>query len=374
MLIHLMPTQEEAVAATKDIIDENRLEPYDRFFLRMSRIPRCKQHMDALKCQVDVPALVEDLRSKIKVITKACNEIKSSSNFRTFLKVVLRVARELESVSGTNEGFSLSSLANLHVTKAFDKKTSMLQYIENYLFVNFPGAVSFHLDMPSVSDAMRVEFNDLQNLRRDIFSLMTMVENEMAVSLNDAISKEGKQHYFLSLNFEKIHLIVFLVYKTAGERAIASSEARLALTPFIDDAKVQLKAVDDDLATMQTAYSDCLRFFGELSNVKSHEYFAQIQDFLTTYAEVHNKNDRTRESEKRKARRSSKVSTSAPSSTELASTVSVDTSPAAPVDSSVSAPTHQSFLSEERQVLNVAHSFILNGVTLNKIEGKEEEK
>jgi hypothetical protein len=63
----------------------------------------------------------------------ACDELKNSDHFRKLLGIVLNLGNHLNTAGTTGKqkagAFSLNSLLELSQAKAFDKKTTFLQYV-----------------------------------------------------------------------------------------------------------------------------------------------------------------------------------------------------------------------------------------------------
>ena len=74
---------------------------------------------------------VAKLRTMVHDIEKACDDVKLSSRFKKVLKTILKIGNQLNDQEGVERqaGFTVDSLLKLQSAKAFDKTTSILQYV-----------------------------------------------------------------------------------------------------------------------------------------------------------------------------------------------------------------------------------------------------
>jgi hypothetical protein len=108
---------------------------------------------------------VLECRALLGKIENACDDVRLCVRLKKFLKVVLRVGNQLnEGEEGV--GFSLESLQKLHLAKAFDQKTTVLQYIVMLVFRNDPDTLQFPADLKHISEASKVKM-DLINKEKD---------------------------------------------------------------------------------------------------------------------------------------------------------------------------------------------------------------
>ena len=71
---------------------------------------------------------VLEVRNMVSKIECACDDVKMSLRFKKLLKTILKVGNQLND-GADHAGFTVDSLLKLQSAKAFDKKTSILQYV-----------------------------------------------------------------------------------------------------------------------------------------------------------------------------------------------------------------------------------------------------
>ena len=88
------------------------------------------------------------------------------------LKTILRVGNQLND-GAKQEGFTLDSLLKLQSAKAFDRKTSVLQYVVTLVHRNDPDCLKFPEDFASIGEAARLTLDTImaeKNGIRDEFA------------------------------------------------------------------------------------------------------------------------------------------------------------------------------------------------------------
>lgn len=97
----------------------------------------------------------------MKKVERACDDVKMSVRLKKVLKTILKVGNQMND-GEDHGGFTVESLLKLSSAKAFDKKTSILQYVIMLLFRNDENALLFPADLTNVSEAARVTIDSVQ--------------------------------------------------------------------------------------------------------------------------------------------------------------------------------------------------------------------
>lgn len=143
--------------------------------LEMLRLPDASKRIKCMIFQQLFQNRVTDIRGNLDKISEACNDVKISDRFRKVLKAILKVGNELN--DGANQAaFTLDSLLKLPTAKAFDKKTSVLQYIVTVISRSDPGILMFPEELVHVSPASRIVMDQLT-------AEFTMLRNELDGSI-----------------------------------------------------------------------------------------------------------------------------------------------------------------------------------------------
>ncbi|KAJ1406544.1 hypothetical protein B484DRAFT_404117 [Ochromonadaceae sp. CCMP2298] len=121
-------------------------------------------------CMLD--GRVKEWRDKVTLIEGACNDFKLSKRFRKLLITILKVGNELN--DGPKQAvFAVKSLLQLNTAKAFDQKTSVLQYII-YLFLRSdPDCLLFPEDLSHIAPVSRLKMDDVVAEKKGIVNEFT---------------------------------------------------------------------------------------------------------------------------------------------------------------------------------------------------------
>ena len=99
----------------------------ERFMLEMLKLPDSEERLRSLMYMRQFHSRLSELRNDVKVIERACDDVKISLELKKLLKVVLTLGNHMN--EGQQTAFTLDSLLKLNEAKAFDKKTSILHYL-----------------------------------------------------------------------------------------------------------------------------------------------------------------------------------------------------------------------------------------------------
>lgn len=91
---------------------------------------------------------------KLKKVEQACDDVKMSGKLKKVLKTILKVGNQLNE-GEDHKGFTVDSLLKLNSAKAFDKKTSVLQYVVKLILRNDEEALKFPEELKNIAEASR---------------------------------------------------------------------------------------------------------------------------------------------------------------------------------------------------------------------------
>ena len=137
-LITLCPTDDESKALRAFKGDRSRLGAPERMMLALIDVPQARARAEALRFQSDFDERLKDAQEKLAVVDAALVQITNASRLRRFLKAVLVLGNHMNGVTmkarkGLVKAFTLNSLHQLHLTKANDSQTTVLQYQQRIL-------------------------------------------------------------------------------------------------------------------------------------------------------------------------------------------------------------------------------------------------
>jgi hypothetical protein len=193
-------------------------------------------------------ALVSDAR----LIHNACDEIMSASRFRKVLGIVLNLGNLLNTAGSSSQNVAgalkVESLLTLHQAKAFDKKTTFLQYAASVIRRNSPTLLQFKDDLCALTLAKNVNWeqslDELENMEASL-----RVIRQLALASG---AEEGQSRVSIS----------------EGEASLTSEEEVRCLHSnyigsFTVDASLRMASAYGDIESSKRAFSALLNYFGE---------------------------------------------------------------------------------------------------------------
>ena len=110
---------------------------------------------------------VIETKAMVVKIENACVDVIMSIRLKKVLKTILRVGNQLND-GADHAGFTVDSLLKLQSAKAFDKKTSVLQYVIMLIYRNDKSCLHFTEDLSHVPEASRIVFDSILSERSAI--------------------------------------------------------------------------------------------------------------------------------------------------------------------------------------------------------------
>ena len=134
----------------------------------------------------------------------ACDDVKMSVRLKKVLKTILKVGNQMND-GEENAGFSLDSLLKLQSAKAFDKKTSILQYVIVLIYRNDENCLQFPDDLTNVSEASRITLDSVSSeatqLRQGLDEACAVITS---IKQDDKQSSTGTMASFLVKATQKL--------------------------------------------------------------------------------------------------------------------------------------------------------------------------
>lgn len=125
---------------------------------------------------------IADIVPDLRLVKKACNEVKNSSKFAKVLEYILMMGNVMN--AGTNNagsyGFSLEFLTRLEDTKGVsDHATTVLNFLVSTLEKHDAELLKFPRELESINGASRVSYQDLKQRIRAIQTSVEAIRAEL---------------------------------------------------------------------------------------------------------------------------------------------------------------------------------------------------
>ena len=203
-----LPTEDEQSKLKKhlaqgELTDLNQCE---RIMVQMMNVEHCKEKLEGLSFIHGYSQHLTELQKNLKVIDKACDELKESKQFRSILTLVLGFGNKINTAAGMRKSVTIpmSSLVKLKETKDIDSEMTLLELLVHIIMKKKQDItlLSFQEEIPSVRQATKVEWGTMvENAYKSISeSVGKLREFQKLIAVQDFLVQEGlhDQGCFLS--------------------------------------------------------------------------------------------------------------------------------------------------------------------------------
>ena len=158
-----------------------------------------------------------------------------------------------DSVILVNVGFTLDSLLKLQSAKAFDKKTSILQYVITLIHRNDAKCLQFPQELSHCAEASRL-------------TLDSAYQEQLAL-------RKGLE--------ASLRVVSECLHKDASSNVL---NAMSVMTSFLSEAKGSLEELSVKIDNIRSKFSNVLAYFGEEDSMPSQDFFATLSAFILVRA------------------------------------------------------------------------------------------
>lgn len=215
------------------------------------------------------------------LVDTACDELRNSARLKKLLGIVLDFGNKLNTAAQGPEdkanAYALDSLLKLKQTKAFDKKTTFLNYIVSIVERNDESLLGFAQDIQTVIKAERVSWELCVSA---IAQVETQVENLRRMALYEAQAEPmngNKKATPASIQVPEDEEFAILQSTTTGR--------------FTMDALKQLAQLHVKVDATMEKFRNMLIYFGEAAGEgerpkRPHELFSIFSQFSRDFEEA----------------------------------------------------------------------------------------
>ena len=293
-LQEFLPTEEEAAALRRHVGDPEQLGVAERYMLEMiNNMSSPQVAHNCLECilyKQQFKFIQSELNDSIARIENACDDVKMSPKLKKVMKTILKVGNQMND-GEDQHAFSLDSLLKLQSAKAFDKKTSVLQYIVRLIYRNDESCLLFPEDLKHLSDATRISVDAMLADKANLDS-----EQEKCLRLVEELRREASGDVELS----SMESFLQSVYATIYIYLFMCVVALMILLILCNQTAKSIISLDKKIKNMQKKYESVLSYFGEDSSMSSTEFFETLQTFVNSFIQERALAEQFRKAEARK--------------------------------------------------------------------------
>ena len=245
-----LPSEEEARMLRTYTGEPALLGTAEKYMHAMLDLPSGKARISCMVFKAQLPTRIHSCKAALCQLEVACDDVKNCARLKKVLKTILKVGNQLQEGEQAHVGLSLESLLKLQNTKAFDRKTSVLQYVVCIIAKQDADSLLFVEDLASITVAARLSLEQISaekgNIRRELDqSLQTLsvlrseADATSAAILRIQVFFEGKalhQCEDLVKRYSKVHSKFAHLLTYFGEEAtISSTDFFTLLSQFVTD-------------------------------------------------------------------------------------------------------------------------------------------
>jgi len=269
----IVPTNEESVLVAGYTGEDELAEPekFMKVMLGMSNYP---ERVSSWEMKMKFMTYVAGVRPPLENAILGCKELRDSKKFLEFLGLVLTIGNYLNAKNPKKiiYGFKLKSLAKLNETKASDGKTTLLQYICEFIAnsKDFKELVGLPEDLIHIPPASKIAIGAIEDDIKVMKDGIKQVENYLKISAGTKI--EGDNY--------------------PGK-----------MTEFLEKAKVALETIETKLAELYTLLKEMavLYVVDEKEVMKEPDkFFQDVEQFLDLFKGALKKNEDAKKAEEKK--------------------------------------------------------------------------
>lgn len=270
MLANSSPTEEETALLLDFQGDVSKLGKAEIFMLEMLKLPRFTAKVKGFHVRCEFDSRIAELSGSISLMRNAIRELTEGNQIRGVLEAILRIGNFLNcgTARGNATGFKLDTLSKLKSTKATNaSKVTMVQYLATWLEGRAPEFARLDEAYPSLTEALRLSFNQLGEDLSGLEAKLGGIERELVASQQDAESAKWCEAMSLFLGRAKIEVdknkqyldesskeVLLLMKKFAVEPSGSGADERMEFLALLDEFVRDWKKAREDnklMARMQ---------------------------------------------------------------------------------------------------------------------------
>lgn len=244
-----LPTEEEKGVISCYAGDIEMLGQAEKYMKIMSDFPKAAKHIHAMIYKQQLKVRIAECCATLSTIEGACDDVKMSVGFKKILKTILKVGNQMND-GEKHKGFTLDSLLKLQSAKAFDKKTSILQYVIMLVYRNDEKCLDFPSELTNCAEAARLT---LDSAHQEQVALKQGHEASLRV-VSDCLQNEASSTILNAMS---------------------------VMTSFLSEGKQLLEELSAKVDGVKKKFASVLAYFGEESSMSSQDFFTTLTAFIS---------------------------------------------------------------------------------------------
>ena len=266
-----LPTSEEASLIKAFRGDPEMLGQAEKYMKVMTGFTSAAKRIQVMIYKQQFQSRVLECGVTLRAIESACDDVKMSVRLKKVLKTILKVGNQMND-GEKHLGFTLDSLLKLQSAKAFDKKTSILQYVIMLIHRNDERCLAFPDDLKHCAEASRLTLDSAQ-----------------------------QEQIALRQGLEASLRVIAEIKSEDAAKNVPSSTASMA--QFLVRARQSLDELDVKVENVRNKFTNLLAYFGEEPSMASQDFFTTLTTFVQEFVVARDNLDRVRRLEAKRTAR-----------------------------------------------------------------------
>ncbi|ORX83964.1 hypothetical protein BCR32DRAFT_291638 [Anaeromyces robustus] len=179
----IIPLEDEVKMIKSYEANKDKFANAEKFLSDCIAIDDYSDRLDSLYTKSSYDELYDDASSLITSVKNASYEVKNSDKVKQLLSIILCLGNYLNTGQrGGAYGFKLNTLTMLIFTKSTvnnDRNYSLMHFLVDFVETKYPDLLNLSKDMPSVTDAGKVNMKDINAIMKDINRKLIGVEKTL---------------------------------------------------------------------------------------------------------------------------------------------------------------------------------------------------
>lgn len=273
----------------------NKLNGAEALAYYVARVPRWVVKMKAIMTLRTATEVEEEIRTSLRTVLSASEEVLKSKRFEQILAMVLAVGNFLNAgtAKGSARGFRLETLTRLTETKARESDQNLLHFITELLQRRDESALRFTEDMPHVHKAKRIAKEDIGRELTTFQRAVTLTAKEVDTLMKDhgiEATENSEKSSGKSGDADEVrdNILYAKEVVTSAERSVG-----------------ELSSLQEE---MLKRFQEMVVTFGEdPKNAKVEDVFGTLSQFMEAFQTSVNQNAARREAREKKNKKTTKV-------------------------------------------------------------------
>eukprot|EP00804_Cyclotella_cryptica_P000890 CCRYP_001117-RB/>CCRYP_001117-RB protein AED:0.15 eAED:0.22 QI:0/1/0.78/1/1/0.92/14/0/3367 len=292
-LLEFLPSQDEKAAIEQYIKDASSTEESkqaaindfcacEKYMYAMMKVDKADKKFECMLFKYQFEHKLNELMGGVTTLINACEEVQKSVRLRKLMAMILMLGNQINTGGSGRmaHGFTLDALLKLDEAKAFDKKTSVLQYLVKLVKVNEPDLLKVHAEMPSICPAESVIVDGLISELKDLSERLKNVK-ETAVAEGNRY-RDTKVASLSGTALDRLKQQRTKIKEIEGVNMYNQTESS-ELTPMEKFVAYAEKRTSEALARtdeVQELFKGVLTYFGEDPAMTSTDFFGTLNKFV----------------------------------------------------------------------------------------------